>query len=360
MGSSIPLMEIELVAAADLDAAFDDWDRLFRLDDLATPFNSSAWGRAWLEHWDRGGEPWLMRVRDGDRVAGIAPFALRRVRGVRLLGTVGKEPGDYWDVIAAPADRERVGLAVGAELARRRDHWDAGIISCLQPDSRTPECLEAAGLRVLRRPHVRSPALHLPPTFEEYLQSLPRSRRGNLRRHLRRLDRGEVTIREITDAAQVPTAMSRWRELRARQWRASGERMTPLHAGDTFHRFMVEAVTALLDQRLTALWELVHDGRVSGVYVNFADARTFYWYLGGFDPDLSRLGLGKIAIAASLRTSIEAGRRLYDFTRGNDAYKYWYGAEDRMLASVVLGHRMPRSRLALTAAGVLSRYRDRA
>jgi CelD/BcsL family acetyltransferase involved in cellulose biosynthesis len=351
-------MEVELVSERDLDAAFRDWEMLFRVDDLATPFASPAWGRAWLEYWAPDAEPWLMRVHHGGRVAGVAPFALRRGRRARMLSMVGKEPGDYWDVIAAPADRESVAMAVGAELARRGTSWDAAVISCLPPESRTLEAFDLAGLRMIRRPPVASPAIALPDTFEAYLASLPRSHRSNLRRHLRRLDQREVVLREVTDAAEVPAVMRAWRELRSRQWKMMNRQLNPEHQADRFNSFMVEATKQLIDEQLTVLWEFSHDSRIAGIYLNFADAHRFYWYLGGFDPDLSALGLGKIAIGASLRASIEAGRRLYDFTRGDDAYKYWYGARDRMLASVVIGHGRARSRLALCAARARARGID--
>ena len=151
-------MEVEIVGRADLDTAFGDWERLFLVDELATPFASPAWGSTWLELWDPQAEPWVMRVRDGERVAGIAPLALRRARGARLLSMIGKEPGDYWDVVAAPADREAVALTVAAELARRAGRWDAAVISCLPPGSRTLEFFSREGLRVMRRPPVRKPS----------------------------------------------------------------------------------------------------------------------------------------------------------------------------------------------------------
>jgi CelD/BcsL family acetyltransferase involved in cellulose biosynthesis len=352
-------MDVELVAAADLDSLFQDWERLYRADDLATPFNSPWWGRAWLEDWDPGAEPWLMRVHESGRVAGVAPLALRRTRSVRILSMVGKEPGDYWDVVAAPGDRERVAAAVGTELVRLRRRWDASVLSCLPPESPTLQGFEASGLRIFRRTPIASPALALPETFEAYLSSLPSSRRQNLRQHLRRLDSGEIGLREVSGAAELSEVMQRWRDLRSRQWSGMGRQITPEHEQDRFHRFMLNAVARLLDARLAVVWELSREDCVAGVYVNFADDRSFYLYLGGFDPRFKALGLGKIAIVASLRTSIEAGRRLYDFTRGDDAYKYWYGASDRWLASVVVGHRRPRSRLALAGAQVLSAYRAR-
>jgi CelD/BcsL family acetyltransferase involved in cellulose biosynthesis len=98
---------------------------------------------------------------------------------------------------------------------------------------------------------------------------------------------------------------------------------------------------------------------VIGAYLNFFDAEAYNWYLGGFDPAHAALGLGKIAIGHGIRTSIEAGRRRYDFGRGAEDYKYWYGAEDRLLAARVVGSRRLRSRGALRAAGAAVQLRQR-
>ncbi len=300
-----------------------------------------------------------MRVRQGGRVAGIAPLALRRDLPARVLCMIGKEPGDYWDVIAAPGDRDNVALAVGGELARLAGRWDAGIFSCLPPESRTLERFTSAGLRIFRREPVASPAIELPSTFDAYLASLPAGHRQNLRRHLRRLDGGDVVLRHVDDPADARDVLQRWRALRSRQWRVRGKLITPAHEQEHFHRFMLDAVTRLLDVELAVVWEFSWRERVVGVYVNFADSRSFYWYLGGFDPDCAQLGLGKIAVGAGIRASIEAGRRRFDFTRGEDAYKYWYGAVDRHLASVVIGHDGARSRAAVGVARVLSAHRAR-
>lgn len=350
-------MDIELGTSGDLRSSWREWEELFRRDELATPFNSPEWGRAWLDSWGADVEPWLLRVHDGGRIAGIAPMALRRDLPARVLTMVGKDPGDYWDVIAAPADRQRVAHAVGAELVRRAREWDAGVLNCFPPGSGTLENFAVAGLRVFRRPSVASPAIELPATFDAYLATLPASRRQNLRRHLRRLDSGEVHLREIDDPTDLAEVMQRWRALRSLQWRARGRRITPSHETDHFHRFMLDAVTRMLPLGMAVVWEFSWTDRVVGVYVNFADEQSFYWYLGGFDPEVAHLGLGKIAVGAAIRASIAAGRQRFDFTRGDDAYKYWYGAADRMLASVIIGHRRLRSRIAMTAAMGLSSYR---
>lgn len=352
-------MHVELVAPENLGDALRDWEELQVAAPDLTPFNSAAWGRVWLEHWEAQVEPWVMRVRHQDRVAGIAPLALGRVRGIRVLSMIGKEPGDYWDIIAAPGDRAAVACAVGAELRRRTRAWDLGVVSCLAPDSGTLEGFAQAGVHIFRRPPVRSPGIRLPSSFEEYLKVLPRSRRGNLRRHLNRLDGGELMVREIREPDEVREAMRSWHELRIRQWRDTGRNLTPSHTEERFFQFMVQAAVALIEPGYTSLWEVSTEDRLAGMYLNFCDERSFYWYLGGYEPALGSLGIGKIVIGATIRASIEAGRQWFDFTRGEDAYKYWYGAQDRLLESVLLGHGGARSRLALTTARTVSGYRSR-
>ena len=60
-----------------------------------------------------------------------------------------------------------------------------------------------------------------------------------------------------------------------------------------------------------------------------------------FDAAHAALGIGKIAIAAGIRQSIEKARACYDFTRGPEPYKYWYSATDRQAPSIVVGSSRP-------------------
>ena len=179
---------------------------------------------------------------------------------------------------------------------------------------------------------------------------LPRGRRGNLRRHLRRLDEGEVELREVRDPSELPRALARWQELRQLQCDERGRSLNPMHRTDRFRAFLLEAVQALVPAGQALVWEFRVAGQTAGIYVNFVDSRSFYWYLGGFDPAHAALGIGKIAIAAGIRQSIEKGRARYDFTRGPEPYKYWYGATDRQAPSIVVGSSRPRSRAALVCA----------
>ena len=354
-------MKVEVLGAEAFEGLRAAWGALVRADPRATPFLSAEWASAWLEHRAGHAQPWIFCVRDNDALVGIAPLVLARRNGVRVVSMLGKEPGDYWDVLAAEADRSVVVEAVAEELRRRARSWDIGGLSCLQPGSPTVNALEAGGLRVLRRAAVRSPAIELPATFDDYLKRLPAKHRSNLRKHLRRVDDGgAIDLRTVTAPQDIATAMARWQVLRREQWRAAGRDLNPEHDTDGFLQFLTAVAQVLVPAGTASVWEFRHEGEVAGVYLNFHDDRAFYWYLGGFDPEHAALGLGKIAIAHGIRESIGAGRERFDFTRGNEPYKYWYGAVDRELPSLVVGHDGLRSRLLVTAAGAFFARRDRA
>lgn len=333
-----------------LEPLLGDWARLHAGQPDATPFMSAEWARAWWPHYGAGARPFVVTVREGGELIGIAPLVLRRRGPLRVLEPVGMNPGDYWDVLAAPGRRADAAAGLARALREHAGDWDAWILRCLPPASPVPAALDDAGLPALVRPPILAPALELPDSFDAYLATLSSSHRQNLRKHLRRLDNGEVELREVSDVAELPALVDRWQAFRRRQWDSAGKDINPAHLEPRFAAFMRDCAMLLIPQGRAVVWEFVREGEVIGTYMNFADDEAFYWYLGGFDPAHTRLGLGKIAIGHGIRTSIEAGRRLYDFTRGDEPYKYWYGAVDRPLASRVVGNGSARSRVALLGA----------
>jgi CelD/BcsL family acetyltransferase involved in cellulose biosynthesis len=336
-----------------------DWEELFEEDVEATPYSSSGWSRAWWRIWGDSAELWLALAHDGSGLRGLAPLAITRHGGLRVLRPVSGDIGDYWDVLAAPEERAGTSAAIAREIATRRQEWDAVVLHGLPAGSEIGGALEAAGLRVRRPRAATCPVIELPATFDAYLGSLPAQRRSNLRRHLRRLDEGELELREVERPEDLERAIGRWHELRERQWQAAGRNLYGLQRSTAFRAFMLEAARLMAPAGLLTVWELRHEGEVAGVYVNLVDRRAFYWYLGGFDPSLSQLGIGKIAIAQGIRASIDAGRRTFDFGAGGEPYKYWYGATDRRTAVFLAGSSLLRSRVGLLAASAARQLRER-
>jgi CelD/BcsL family acetyltransferase involved in cellulose biosynthesis len=297
----------------------------------------------------------LITVRVDDRLVGLAPLALERRRGMRVVRLLGKEPGDYWDVLSEPAHRDAVAGAVASELSRLEDRWDVFFLDGQPGDSATRAVAGQRSLRVRPRAPTPCPLIALPDEFDEYLRLLPSSHRGNIRRHLRRLDRGDVKLREVTDVGELDGAIARWHELHLKRWEDLDEPIDPTHLTRNFREFVLDAMRALVPKNLATVWEFTADGEVVGVYVNLIDDNAFYWYLGGFEPSCARLGIGKMSIGHGIRWSIATGRRYFDLTRGEESFKYYFGASNRHCPSVVVGNERLRSRAAFAASDLRDR-----
>jgi CelD/BcsL family acetyltransferase involved in cellulose biosynthesis len=330
------------------------WEALYRADPSATPQSSFAWADAWLAQWAPEAKPVVVTIWDGSEAAGLAAFALHRRGPFRLLRVLGEYPSDYWDVLARPECRAEAAQIAAAALAEAPE-WDAVFLEHLSPGSPMAGAMGGAGLDAVALGREPYPGMALPQSFDEYLNSLPQSRRTNLRRRLRHLDDGEVELREITAVGDVRAAVERWQELRVRQWEELGRDLAPEHRSPRFGAFLAAALEGLLPAGQVEFWEFRHGDRLVGSYIGLVDERCFYQYLGGYDPAFARFGVGKIAIGHGIRTSIEAGRTYYDFMMGGEPYKYWYGAGDRFCDSYFVSDRRLRSR----AARAVFRWRSR-
>jgi len=331
----------------DIAGLEPDWRALTDRDTDATPFSSFQWASAWLRHWREGGAPWVLVAREKGRVVGLAPFVAHRRGGMRLLRGLGVGVGNYWDVLADPDRRGPVLAAVGRELRRRAAEWDVLFVDKLPEESGTPAALAAAGLRLGPAASSPSPRIELPATFDEYLVRLSANRRQKLRRNLRVLDGGELSVAEVTDPERVARAVDRWQALRVQWWAERERSLQSEHAGVRFLEFTQEAIAAMIPAGLAAVWEARVGEEVLGVALNFLDGRTFYYWLWGFDRRLAKLRPGHVLLAHAIRWSIETGRRHFDFMIGDEAYKYDYAPTDRAVLAFEVGSGRPRSRAAL-------------
>lgn len=67
--------------------------------------------------------------------------------------------------------------------------------------------------------------------------------------------------------------------------------------------------------------------------------RSLLFFLGGRDMTVNNPPPGFVLHAHSIRYAIKNGFRTYDFLRGNEPYKYLFGAREREIRYIVVRRR---------------------
>jgi CelD/BcsL family acetyltransferase involved in cellulose biosynthesis len=312
------------VRREELDAPFErEWRDLLPRASMNKVFASPTWLRIWWEEFGDGRELILLSVRRDDELVGVAPLMRD---GRRLCFAGDTQVCDYMDFVAAAGEEEAVVSAVLRSLGE--EPWDELSLWAVPDGSPTLTALKAVSpqfsLRVDFEEEDVCPQIDLPDTWEDYLSSLKKKDRHELRRKLRKLSQGgAVELETVQEPAAVKEAvddfMRLYRESRADKAAFMTEEM---------ERFFRAIVAALADEgRIEIIFLTLGGVRVAAVLC-FCENGEALLYNSGYDPAYAYLSVGLLSKALALRKAIEEGKDRFDFLRGAEPYKYDLGAND--------------------------------
>ena len=350
----------------------DTWDRLAAANPWATPFSGWAFQRAWWDAYHGSAHDETIVVEaagagpDAEAVA-IVPLMHRHEveatdagRATKIRhGDVGELTpvppsakaiffgasyhADYATVLAAPADLPAVTAALVGHLAAAETPWDAVDLRRLRCGDPAADQLAAAfgGHEIengwtlnLEREDV-CPVVTFPVggSFDDYLGTLDKKARHEIRRKVRRAESaGEVLLTPSLD----PLAdLDVFIDLHQKRWGADGL-FPPTPGGDASRVFIRRLFEECGGHGPVRLSFLTVGGRriAAGIHVETAD--TWMFYNAGIDPDARELSPGVLLSVKYVQAALEAGTRRFDFLRGNEPYKYEWGAVDEPIQRLLV------------------------
>jgi CelD/BcsL family acetyltransferase involved in cellulose biosynthesis len=100
--------------------------------------------------------------------------------------------------------------------------------------------------------------------------------------------------------------------------------------------FFRDLGSGLAHAGLAALWMLWLEERPAAALFCLEQAGAVSLYNSGFDPEARALSPGVVLIARTIEDAIARGFRRYDFLRGEEPYKYGFGAVPTEVLRVTL------------------------
>jgi CelD/BcsL family acetyltransferase involved in cellulose biosynthesis len=287
----------------ELEALRPEWSALWNRCPSATPFQTPEWLLPWWELFGTG-QLAALAFRSGGTLAGVAPFWIDG----GVLRLMGAGISDYLDVLVAPECRKAAAEALWRHVLQLP--WQRCEFTDLPPDSLLLET-PPPRLEAVVRPCAVCPVLTLPP-----------ARRRSIRRYRRFLGPLENASAQTLD--EFLDALFRLHGARWSGRGGSGVLTTPVL--QVFHR---RAAAGLLAAGRLLLCGVRLEGSLAAVIHGFQGHGRIWTYLSGFDPAAARFSPGTVAMSLALEQAARAGCREADFLRGDERYKYAWGARNR-------------------------------
>ena len=337
MPSAVDSVQIETYRnLEELRQLVPEWEKLLAAYPPATVFSSWEWLSSWWQNFAADQQLLVLAFRTPDsQLIGIAPLAIGRkkvapgvlVRVLRLMGD-GSGDSDNLDLLVRPGFEQIVARALLNQLRRQKTSWDICQLNTLPPNSSL-----AGGLFTLAAQHGwvgfeyrrAASAIHLPATWDEYLQKLSSEDQKNLTRYRRRLEkRYQVNIYRCSQESELPRVLDAMFRLHQARWQGAGELGS--FGSEARRNFYYQLSRELLSRRSLELWVLELNGEITSAQYAFRFNHSVFQLQEGNDPARSSDRVGFILRGHVLKELIGEGVRVYDFLGGEPGYKARWGA----------------------------------
>lgn len=321
----------------------NEWNAL--LDDSIShvPFLRFEYLRTWWQH--RGGGEWpqaelvLVTAREKNQLVGIAPLFFTPDHAgspaLMLLGSI--EISDYLDLIVRPADLDKfLDQLLPFLLQSNLPAWQVLDLYNLLDSSPTLPALETAaakhGLVFSQTRLQHSPYIPLPGDWESYLASIDKKQRHEIRRKMRRAESADVPARwyivedEATLDGEIDAFLAMMEQDPDKQAFLTLE----------MRRMLRDLIRCAFEESCLLMAFMEVGGEKAACYLVFDYLNRLWVYNSGFDRRFLDYSPGWVLLGYLLQWANEQQRAEFDFMRGDEEYKYRFGAVDRFVMRATL------------------------
>lgn len=218
-------MRIELISSEkELSDLKGEWNSLLHRSATETVFLTWEWISTWWSAYGTGKQLFVLVARgDLGEYLGIAPLYVERSGRTRLLRFIGdgSHDSDYLDFIVLQDQEDAVLSAFFDYLKQVRKKWDALQLNEIPKNSRNLEFMLGLAGRsrwLFHEEQVPCGIRSLPPTWEEFLQTLKPRFRTSVRACLRNLEQWHGSFEQLTNVADISSWLSTLYDLHSDRW----------------------------------------------------------------------------------------------------------------------------------------------
>jgi len=367
------LAKIKLVENKDeLNSLKQDWSVLHSKSKNNSPF--STW--EWVSNYEKilmGSNEKLNLIcmsNEREELIAVAPFVIKKERKyglefniIELIGGDGRLAADYMDIIVDPEYLEEVKRRLMNYLTGGTDiKWDLIRWSGILDDSKCWDIvrqLKNEGYESAEEAMDICPYIPLPNTWEEYLNTLSKKSRYNVRKKRRELEKEykDSLFSVVGDEASLAKAMEWTCQLHRKRMRMKG--IDGFSTSSEFWTFQKEVAKEFLAQGWLFLGVLEVDGSPVSCQYGFRFNNKLFHYQTGLDPDYEKHSTGLISTGFMIENAVKEKLREYDFLRGREDYKFHWTQDVRTIYCALIANKNFGGRFYFQAEKALNKLKTR-
>ncbi len=323
----------------------DDWNHILNQCASHVPFLTYQYLHTWWQtlgggEWPEDSELVLIAAFREDRLVGVAPlFHAENILGKQALMFVGAiEVSDFLDFIVKPDDLPQFlsGLIDFLISSEEIPPWELLDLYNILEDSPSLETLESEAhqrgwehKQIFLQP---APYIPLPGDFSQYLASIDKKQRHEVRRKMRNVEQSlaQANFYFVEDEAQLQAETQAFIDIMA-QDPNKRDFLTDAMVEHIHHTAQTAFKNGWLQLAFFTL-----DGKKAAANMSFKYNHRLWLYNSGWEWDFRDFSPGWVLLTYLLEWSNESGIKEFDFMRGDEAYKYKFGGIDRKIFRVVL------------------------
>jgi CelD/BcsL family acetyltransferase involved in cellulose biosynthesis len=312
----------------------NEWDALLQKSCTHVPFLRYGYLRRWWQY--KGGNEWpnaelqIISARKDGQLIGIAPFFSSQYEGHKKLLLLGSiEISDYLDLIYDPKYSGEFFNQLFAFLAGDDFSDIQDILLFNVPENALTRAFiekesQNHGWKMTAEQAYHTPIIHLADDWEAYLTGIDKKQRHEIRRKLRRAaeDPQEIRWYIVNDQEKLDQEIDSFFDLMVFDYEKKN------FLTDTMRDQIRSIIHWAFNEKILQLSFMTIAGNKAAAYLCFDFQDRIWVYNSGFDPQFREFSPGWILLSYLIQHAIESGKKTFDFMRGDEDYKYRFGAAD--------------------------------
>lgn len=324
-----------LTKTSDIMELKPEWESLLNQLNNTNPFCSAEFALSWWKTHPQGKLHIIVSRDKQKNLRAILPMYL--TENDEMCSLADREVSDYYEWLIDPNQSEEV-LHEFGEFLRKSTVKSVNILS-VPENSKTRKYFQQLGTllkkKVTETEQDVCPVIELPETWDEYLAQIGKKQRHEIKRKTKKLTEAlQPKFELVKSVKNLDKAIDDFIRLH----KLSGEEKASFWTATTEAYFRQVTQSAAEKGWLKLFFLKVHSQRVATMLC-FDDTHTYYLYNSGFDPaQFAGLSVGNVLTAYTIRHAIEAGRKQYNFLRGDEEYKFRFGATQQPIFDLNLDY----------------------